>query len=101
RNPVEIAADIEKKILSDALDNVDMAREYEQQLQQKREKKLILKGMLSRLVHLESWHGTLTVFKVENGLDGNVSEGGDGYEMVIRGLSVDQLIKVAGFIKQL
>ncbi|MCV5688159.1 hypothetical protein OFN32_28535, partial [Escherichia coli] len=54
RNPVEIAADIEKKILSDALDNVDMAREYEQQLQQKREKKLILKGMLSRLVHLES-----------------------------------------------
>ncbi|HCA3869626.1 TPA: hypothetical protein MPJ95_002437 [Salmonella enterica subsp. enterica serovar Virchow] len=101
RNPVEIAADIEKKILSDALDNVDMAREYEQQLQQKREKKLILKGMLSRLVHLESWHGTLTGFKVENGLDGNVSERGDGYEMVIRGLSVDQLIKVAGFIKQL
>ncbi|MCV5445233.1 hypothetical protein OFN46_26880, partial [Escherichia coli] len=79
----------------------DMAREYEQQLQQKREKKLILKGMLSRLVHLESWHGTLTGFKVENGLDGNVSERGDGYEMVIRGLSVDQLIKVAGFIKQL
>ncbi|WP_220678949.1 hypothetical protein [Escherichia coli] len=101
RNPVEIAADIEKKILSDALDNVDMAREYEQQLQQKREKKLILKGMLSRLVHLESWHGTLTGFKVDNGLDGNVSERGDGYEMVIRGLSVDQLIKVAGFIKQL
>ncbi len=57
--------------------------------------------MLSRLVHLESWHGTLTGFKVENGLDGNVSERGDGYEMVIRGLSVDQLIKVAGFIKQL
>ncbi|MFW3077655.1 hypothetical protein ACN6OE_25600, partial [Escherichia coli] len=50
---------------------------------------------------LESWHGTLTGFKVENGLDGNVSERGDGYEMVIRGLSVDQLIKVAGFIKQL
>lgn len=57
--------------------------------------------MLSRLVHLESWHGTLTGFKVENGLDGNVSERGDGYEMVIRGLSVNQLIKVAGFIKQL
>lgn len=26
RNPVEIAADIEKKIMADALDNVDMAR---------------------------------------------------------------------------
>lgn len=101
RNPVEIATDIEKKILTDALDNVDMAREYEQQLQRKREKKQILKRMLSRLVRLESWHGTLTGFKVENGLDGNVSERGDGYEMVIRGLSVDQLIKVAGFIKQL
>ncbi|EIE2769561.1 hypothetical protein KA541_004697 [Salmonella enterica subsp. enterica serovar Rubislaw] len=71
RNPVEIAADIEKKILTDAL------------------------------VRLENWHGTLTGFKVENGLDGNVSERGDGYEMVIRGLSVDQLIKVAGFIKKL
>ncbi|HDS4462417.1 TPA: hypothetical protein QH403_004721 [Escherichia coli] len=101
RNPVEIAADIGKKILTDALDNVDMAREYEQQLQRKREQKQILKGMLSRLVRLESRHGTLTEFKVENGLDGNVSERGDGYEMVIRGLSVDQLIKVAGFIKQL
>ncbi|EHT97773.1 hypothetical protein CKS_5380 [Pantoea stewartii subsp. stewartii DC283] len=52
-------------------------------------------------MHLDSWHGTLTGFKVENGLDGNVSERGDGYEMIIRGLSVDQLIKVAGFIKQL
>ncbi|MGN9528564.1 hypothetical protein ACTMQE_23400 [Escherichia coli] len=57
RNPGQIAADIEKKILTDALDNVDMAREYEQQLQRKREKKQILKGMLSRLVRLESWHG--------------------------------------------
>ncbi|ECC2039159.1 hypothetical protein FOD67_24100 [Salmonella enterica] len=101
RNPVEIAADIEKKIVADASDNVDKAREYEKQLQQKREQKQILKGMLSRLVRLESWHGTLTDFKVENGLDGNVSERGHGYEMVIRGLSVDQLIKVAGFIKQL
>lgn len=74
-----------------------MAREYEQQLQRKREKKQILKGMLSRLVRLESWHGTLTGFKVENGLDGNVSERATDMKMVIRGLSVDQLIKVAAY----
>ncbi|MBW5840140.1 hypothetical protein [Yersinia enterocolitica] len=101
RNPVEIAADIEKKILIDAFEDVKKAREYERQLQQKQEQTQILKGMLSRLIHLYSWHGTFTGFKVENGLDGNVSERGDGYEMVIRGLSVEQLIKVAGFIKQL
>lgn len=101
RNPVDIADDIQKKIVADASDNVDKAREYEQQLQHKREQKQILKGMLSRLMRLDSWHGTLTGFKVDNGLDGNVSERGDGYEMVIRGLSVDQLIKIAGFIKQL
>ena len=101
RNPVELAADIEKKILTDAFENVEKAMVYERQLQKKREQTQILKGMLSRLIRLDSWHGTLTGFKVENGLDGNVSERGDGFEMVIRGLSVDQLIKVAGFIKQL
>ena len=101
RNPVEIAADIEKKILTDAFEKVEKAMEYERQLQKKREQTQILKGMLSRLIRLDSWHGTLTGFKVENGLDGNVSERGGGFEMVIRGLSVDQLIKVAGFIKQL
>ena len=101
RNPVEIAADIEKKILTDAFENVEKAMEYERQLQKKREQTQILKGMLSRLIRLVSWLGTLTGFKVENGLDGNVSERGGGFEMVIRGLSVDQLIKVAGFIKQL
>lgn len=101
RNPVEIAADIERKILANALKDVERALEYEKNLQVEREKKRILKGMLSRLMHLDSWHGTLTGFNVDNGLNGNVSERGNGYEMVIRGLSVDQLVKIAGFIKQL
>lgn len=101
RNPVDIAADIERKILVNARRDVEIAKEYERDLQRKSEQRRILKGMLSQLVHLDSWHGTLTGFKVENGLDGNVTERGDGYEVVIRGLNVDQLVKLTGMVKKL
>lgn len=101
RNPVEIAADIEKKILINALQDVKTSREYENKLQEERERKLILKGMLLQLVNLENWHGTLTGFKAENGLSGHVTERGDGYEVLIRGLNIDQLVRLVGLLKHL
>lgn len=101
RNPVEIAADIERKILVNALQDVEKALESEKNLQAEREKKRILKGMLSQLVHLESWNGALTGFKACNGLNGKVTESSDSYELFIRGLSMDQLVKLTGMVKQL
>lgn len=101
RNPVEIAADIERKILANALQDVEKALECEKNIQAEREQKRILKGMLSQLVQLENWYGTLTGFKVENGLNGQITEHGDGYGFLVRGLSLDQLIKLTGMVKQL
>nr|UTN42760.1 hypothetical protein [Citrobacter freundii] len=57
--------------------------------------------MLSQLVQLENWHGTLTGYKAENGLNGQVTEHGDGYGFLVRGLSMDQLVKLTGMVKQL
>lgn len=101
RNPVEIAADIERKVLANALQDVEKALECEKNIQAEREQKRILKGMLSQLVQLENWYGTLTGFKVENGLNGQITEHGDGYGFLVRGLSLDQLIKLTGMVKQL
>lgn len=101
RNPVEIAADIERKILVNARKDVQKAGQYERELQAEREQKQILKGMLSQLVQLESWHGTLTGFRTENGLDGQVTEHYDGYGFLVRGLTIDQLVRLTGLIKQL
>ena len=101
RNPVAIAADIYNKILINALHDIEISKEYDNKLQKEQEKNQILKGMLSQLVMLEHWHGTLTGFKAVNGLSGHVTERGDGYEVLIRGLDLDQLVKLSGLIKHL
>ncbi|HFT1535861.1 TPA: hypothetical protein ACH27Q_005363, partial [Raoultella ornithinolytica] len=101
RNPVDIAADIERKILVNASQEVLQAIEYEKHQVEKKDEILILKGMLSQLVQLESWYGALTGFKAENGLNGKVTEQGDSYDLQIRGLSIDQLVKITGYLKQL
>lgn len=100
-NPVEIASDIEKKILINELQDVEDSRKFENKMREERERIQILKGMLQQLFNIESWHGTLTGFKAENGLSGHVTERGDGYEVLIRGLNMDQLVRLVGLIKQL
>lgn len=75
--------------------------EYEKRQVAKKDEILILKGMLSQLVQLESWYGALTGFKAANGLNGKVTEQGDSYDLQIRGLSIDQLVKITGYLKQL
>ncbi|MDN8602276.1 hypothetical protein Q0A17_23140 [Citrobacter sp. S2-9] len=101
RNPVEIATDIEKKILINVQKDIETARLYEQELRNKIEQKKIIKGMLSQLAYLDDWYGAFTGFKVDNGLNGNISEYGHGYEMRVQGLNIDQLIRLMGLIKQL
>ena len=101
RNPVGIANDISRKILANALDEIELLREHESALQEKQDKVRIIKGMLSQLLSISPWYGALTGFNADNGLAGKILQNGDDYEMVIRGLNVDQLIKVAGFIKKL
>jgi hypothetical protein len=101
RNPVGIANDISRKILANALDEIELLREHESALQEKQDKVRIIKGMLSQLLSISPWYGALTGFNADNGLAGKILQNGDDYEMVIRGLNVDQLIKVAVFIKKL
>lgn len=57
--------------------------------------------MLSQIVKLESYYGALTGFEAENGLYGKINERGDGYDIDIRGMNIEQLVKLAGMVKQL
>ncbi|BED48858.1 hypothetical protein VEE48_00920 (plasmid) [Escherichia coli] len=50
---------------------------------------------------LKAGYGALTGFKAENGLNGKVTEQGERYDLQIRGLSIDQLVKITGYLKQL
>ncbi|WP_025154755.1 hypothetical protein [Morganella morganii] len=101
RNTNAIAQAIERKILPDApaeLEKVCIAEKREQDaLYQDK----IIKGMLSRLVKLESHYNAFTGFKSDNGLHGCISEHFDGYGLTVRGLSVDQLIRLSGLINSL
>jgi len=98
---VDISEDIKRKILVNAKPDIEKAQMYERNRLSEQEKKQIIKGMLSQLVELENWHGMLTGFRTSNGLTGWVAEQNNGYEMLVRGADLDQLIKLAGLIKQL
>lgn len=96
-----IAEDIRRKILSTAQEDVTKAQEAEQKQRDAQEQEKIIKGMLAQLVKLENWHDTLTGFKAENGLGGKITDYYNGYGLFVQGLSVEQLIKLTGMIKQL
>ncbi|EJQ9383942.1 hypothetical protein ABDM08_004880 [Salmonella enterica] len=49
----------------------------------------------------KNWHGVLTGFKVGNDLRGKITDHSNGYGIFVQGLSMDQLIKLTGAIKQL
>ncbi|HAF2404712.1 TPA: hypothetical protein G8N69_004813 [Salmonella enterica] len=101
RNTTGIAEDIRRKILTTAQKDVKKAQEAEQKQRDAQEQEKIIKGMLAQLVRLENWHDALTGFKAENGLDGKITDHYNGYGLFVQGLSVEQLIKLTGFIKQL
>ncbi|WP_392588963.1 hypothetical protein AB3M75_24730 (plasmid) [Serratia ureilytica] len=96
-----IADDIRRKILSASWEDVEKAQEAERAQRDAQEHEKIIKGMLSQLVTLNNWHNALTGFKAENGLDGKITDHFNGYGLFVQGLSVDQLIKLTGAIKQL
>lgn len=101
RSATGIAEDIRRKILRTAQEDVTKAQEAEQKQREALEQEEIIKGMLSQLVKLEHWHDTLTGFKAENGLNGKITDYCGGYALTVQGLSVEQLIKLTGAIKQL
>ncbi|HFP8670552.1 TPA: hypothetical protein ACHWC7_004048 [Providencia stuartii] len=99
RKPAAIAQTIERKILKDAREELAKAQDAEKSHQNAREQDNIIKGMLSRLVKLESRYNAFTGFKAENGLEGSVTQRFDGYGLTVQGLSVDQLVKLTGILK--
>lgn len=96
-----IADDIRHKILTQAREDVKKAQEAEREQRDAQEQEKIIKGMLSQLVKLDNWHDALTGFKAENGLNGKITNHFNGYGLFVQGLSVEQLIKLTGAIKQL
>lgn len=101
RGATGIADDIRRKILIQARENVEKAQEAERKQQETLEQEKIIKGMLSQLVKMGNWHEALTGFKADNGLSGKITDHYNGYGLFVQGLSVDQLIKLTGAIKQL
>ena len=101
RGATGIADDIRRKILTSAQEDVKKAQEAEKAQLDAQEQEKIIKGMLSQLLTLDNWHDALTGFKAENGLSGKITDHFNGYGLFVQGLSVEQLIKLTGAIKQL
>lgn len=101
RGATGITDDIRRKILTTAQEEVTKAQEAEQKQRDAQEQDKIIKGMLAQLVTLNHWHDALAGFKAENGLDGKITDHYNGYGLFVQGLSVEQLIKLTGAIKQL
>lgn len=101
RGETGIADDIRRKIFSTAQEDVKKAQEAEKAQRDAQEQEKIIKGMLSQLLTLDNWHDALTGFKAENGLSGKITDHFNGYGLFVQGLSVEQLIRLTGAIKQL
>lgn len=101
RGATGIAEDIRRKILILACEDVEKVQKAEKAQRDAQEQEKIIKGMLSQLVKLDNWHDALTGFKSDNGLNGKITDHYNGYGFFVQGLNVDQLIKLAGVIKQL
>ncbi|WP_448805408.1 hypothetical protein, partial [Bacillus subtilis] len=100
RNPVHIADDIKRKIITFAQNEIREAKESEAKAKEKKEQDLIVKNMLSRLFTMHSsWQsGVIGSFNSANGLDGTIRKTSSGYKIEIDRLSLDNLIKLAGMI---
>lgn len=105
REPWGIAADIKKRILIDAVNQIaifEADRAGEQSLREDRD---ILIGLISRQV--ETWthrgyYSGLFSLKTNYGVSGDVEERyGDAYALKLAGLSKTQLIKITGFLSTL
>ncbi|WP_210461796.1 hypothetical protein [Pantoea ananatis] len=96
-----IAAEITRKIIVFAREQVDKAELYEQDYRNSLEHKRIVKGMLSRLVKLSWYHNALTGYTTSSGIRGCVEERGGGYDLKVDNLSTDELIRVVGFLSEM
>lgn len=101
RNARSIAQDIKRKILINAVDEINKANDYHQKKQQDEEHRKIVKGMLTRLVKLTPYWNAMTGIKTLSGIDGTIRESYNGYVVQFDGLTTEQLIKLVGFISVL
>ncbi|ELO5683064.1 hypothetical protein [Escherichia coli] len=101
RNPVDIAGDIQRKILFSAQEEILTAQKYTEEKNNKKEHDKIVIGMLSRIVEITPYYNYLTGFKTKNGIHGAINENYSGYGIEFDGLDTEQLIKLVGFLSEL
>lgn len=101
RNPVDIAGDIQRKIIFTAQEEISAAQKYTEERKNKKEHDKIVIGMLSRIVEITPYYNYLTGFKTKNGINGAINENYSGYGIKFDGLDTEQLIKIVGFLSEL
>lgn len=97
----DIARAIETKILLHAKEEIIKARSALEKHQKAQEEDKIIKGMLSRLVTLSNHYNAFTGFNTVNNLSGNITRNYAGYGVEVKGLTIDQMIKLTCFINSL
>ncbi|PII85125.1 hypothetical protein BL250_12525 [Erwinia sp. OLTSP20] len=96
-----IAAEIQRKILVYAPEEIEKAKLYEQGYTNSQEHKKIVKGMLSQLVSLSGYYNALTGYVTSSGIRGAVEERSGGYDLKVENLSTEELIRVVGFLSEM
>lgn len=101
REPWTIANDIKKKILFDVAEQINLAEVARKHQEEQKDEIRFLKGLLSRLVTLESYYGALCGFKHQK-LSGAIEQRYSGnYTLKIDNMDKDTLIRVVGFLSTL
>lgn len=101
REPWAIASDIKKKILFDAVEQIKLADVARKSQEDQQDEIRLIKGLLSRLVTLESHYGALCGFK-HGRVSGAIEQRYSGsYTLKIDSLDKDTLIRVVGFLSTL
>ncbi|PHM59542.1 hypothetical protein [Xenorhabdus ishibashii] len=104
RKPEQIARDITRKILNHLDEEIQEYKKNIEEYEIEKEKERILKGMISRFGSLTPHYNAFTGFNTVNKIYGFVekySRRRDDYNLKIKNLTTDQLIKIIGFITTL
>lgn len=101
REPWAIASEIKRKILFNAAEHIALAQVALQRKNEERDEKELIKGLISRLVTIDSHYGALCGFK-HGALCGTVEQRYSGsYALKIDSLDKDKLVRIVGFLSTL
>lgn len=106
RAPKQIAGDIRRKLLKDAPARIADKEAYANESATKKSRVELIESALSRLMEIDkerSWSRNYHFIQKESGLRGHVEfvSYNDTFEIGIRNLSADNLLKLAGFMSTL